>query len=471
LALAIASARAATHPTFPLATLAADLGNSTNSLDSLHGGDPSSDVRAVFSWSYRTLSDGAARLFRLLGLHPGPDVTTPATASLAAVPPGQARTLLAELTQAQLLTEVTPGRYTFHDLLRAYAIEQSRAQDSDDARQAATHRLLDHYLHTAYAAALLLYPMWDPIALARPQPGVVPEALAGHDAALAWFAAEHHVLLAAVDVAVESGSDTHTWQLAWAFTTFLLRRAHWDELVAVQRAALHAAHRTGDRLGRGHALRGVAMSSFRRGDLGGAEDHLRQALSVYADLADATGQAHTHLGLAAIAIAEEQVRPGPALNHAWQALNLFRATGNRHGQAHALNSIGWCHTKLGDHQPAITYCTEALALLRLLGDRDGEAFTWDSLGHAHSDLADHEQAVICYQHAIELFRDLRDRYYEAGTLESLGDTHHAAGNLDAALKAWLPALDILDDLHHPDAEQVRGKLNVIHRNGTGAERG
>ena len=85
------------------------------------GGDRATDVRAVFSWSYRALSAEAARLFRLLGLHPGPDIAVAAAASLAAVPPGRARTLLAELTRAHLLTEHAPGRYALHDLLRAYA--------------------------------------------------------------------------------------------------------------------------------------------------------------------------------------------------------------------------------------------------------------------------------------------------------------------------------------------------------------
>lgn len=77
-------------------------------------------MRAGFSWSYRYLSPAAARLFRLLGLHPGPDLTAPAAASLAI---SQVRPVLAELTRTHLLGERSPGRYTFHDLLRAYVME------------------------------------------------------------------------------------------------------------------------------------------------------------------------------------------------------------------------------------------------------------------------------------------------------------------------------------------------------------
>ena len=147
LALTIAAARAATSPTFPLAAIAAELREAASALDPFDAGESATDVRTVFSWSYRALSAPAARMFRLLGLHPGPDVAVTAAASLAAVPPGQARALLAELTRAHLLAEHAPGRYAFHDLLRAYASELASAQECPADRASAVHRLLDHYLH------------------------------------------------------------------------------------------------------------------------------------------------------------------------------------------------------------------------------------------------------------------------------------------------------------------------------------
>ncbi|SCL31869.1 NB-ARC domain-containing protein [Micromonospora rhizosphaerae] len=136
LALAIVAARAATHPEFPLGMLVADLGDSSGGLEPFSGGDPSTDVRAVFSWSYRTLSPSAARLFRLLAVHPGPDIATTAAASLIGAPPGQVRPLLAELARAHLVTEHPAGRFAFHDLLRAYATELVEAVDADTDRSA-----------------------------------------------------------------------------------------------------------------------------------------------------------------------------------------------------------------------------------------------------------------------------------------------------------------------------------------------
>jgi tetratricopeptide (TPR) repeat protein len=459
LALAIACARAATRPGFPLAALAAELREASATLDALDDGDPASDVRAVFSWSYRALSTDAARLFRLLGLHPGPDLTAAAAASLAGIPPEQARTLLGELARARLLAEHTPGRYAFHDLLRAYAAEQAHAHDSADVRRAATQRMLDHYLHTAHSAALLLRPHWDPIAPAPPTPGIVPERLEGHDHALAWFTAEHPVLLAAVEQAAAAGFEAHTWQLAWAVTPFLLRRAYWAEQAVMQRAALDAARRAGDAVGQAYALQALALGEARSGRLDNADTHFRHALHLYADLADPNGQAHAHTCLALVA--ELEGRPDDVLEHALQALELFRGAGNRFWQANALNGVGSGHALLGNGHQALAYCTQALAVMQELGDREGQAGAWDSLGHAHRRLGDHAQAASCYQRAVDLHRVLGDRYYEADTLASLGDTHHAAGNPDDARSAWWQALGILDELGHPDADQLRAKLRHV----------
>jgi hypothetical protein len=200
----------------PLAHFAAEMRDAGQVLDPFGGDDAATDVRAVFSWSYHALSTDAARLFRLLGLHPGPDITVGAAASLAGIAPDRVRALLAELSRGHLLTEHRPSRYAFHDLLRAYAAELARIHDHDGARSAAVGRLLDHCLHTAYAAATLIDPYFAPVAAPAPsQPGVVIGGPATAEEALSWFTAERPTLLAAVPLAAEPGSATHAWQLAW----------------------------------------------------------------------------------------------------------------------------------------------------------------------------------------------------------------------------------------------------------------
>jgi hypothetical protein len=220
LALSIAAARAAGRSAFRLAVLAAELREAHDRLDALDAGDGASDVRAVISWSYHELSAPSARMFRLLGLHPGPDISLAAAASLAGLPVRQAREWLDELTRSHLLAERSPGRFAFHDLLRAYAAERAAAQD-DAERRAAVHRTLDHYLHTGHAAAIRLSPVREPLLLAGPQPGVRAEPLTDGRQALAWFQAEHRVLIAATMQAADLGFGDHAWQIPWTLASFL----------------------------------------------------------------------------------------------------------------------------------------------------------------------------------------------------------------------------------------------------------
>jgi tetratricopeptide (TPR) repeat protein len=348
LALVVAGARAATHPDFPLHRLATELRDVRDRLDVLIGDDPATDVRAVFSWSYRTLSAPAARLFRLLGVHPGPDIAAGAAASLAGLPPAEARRLLAELTRAYLIVEHRPGRYVFHDLLRAYAAELAVADPEPDALA----RMLDHYLHTAYTAAMLLNPARDPIPIAPPRDGVTPEELVDHVEAMTWFTAEHPVLYAAV-----TGWDSHAWQLAWTMVHFLDRRGLWHEWVAMQQTAVDAARRLADPAAQALAHRFLALPEIQLGRLDEAKTHLRHALKLYREVGDQVGQAHTnvHFGMAYV----RQGRNATALEHVEQALALFRASHHRAGQALALNNIGWLRAQSGDYELALSPCEQA----------------------------------------------------------------------------------------------------------------
>jgi tetratricopeptide (TPR) repeat protein/transcriptional regulator with XRE-family HTH domain len=457
LALAVAAARAHTRPRFSLAVLAAELSDIASRLDALDAGDPAIGVRAVFSWSYQQLSPETARLFRLLGLHPGPDITVPAAASLTATLLPAAGQALRELTAANLLTEHPSGRYAFHDLLRAYAAELAQIGGYEQACKGATDRMLDHYLHTAHAAALLLKPTREPVTLAPPRPGVTPELPADHQEALDWFEAEHGVLLAALALAAESGFDACAWQLPLAMSDFLERRGHWHESVAIQRIALAAATRLGDIAGQAMAGRALGTACAGLTDYDQARAHMTDSLGLYGKLGGLDGQARVHQSLAWAAGRSGQHRD--ALGHAEQALDLFQAAGNRAGQAAALNALGYGHAMLGEPQRARPFCRQALALNQEVGlHRGEEAHAWDSLGYVEHQLGHHRDAADCYQSALSLFRELGDRFNEAEILTHLGDARHAAGDQQQARDAWQQALVILDDLRHPNADQIRAKL-------------
>jgi DNA-binding SARP family transcriptional activator/Tfp pilus assembly protein PilF len=457
LALAIVAANALTHPRLPLGTLADQLRGSRDRLAALSTSDvAATDVRAVFSWSYQALGPEPARLFRLLGLNPGQDISVAALASLAALPIGQVRLLLHSLAVANLVTEHARDRFTLHDLLRAYAADLAHTTGPAQDRHAATGRLLDHYLQTAYTAVRLLEPGRDPITPIPPRPGVAPEHLADHERALAWFAVEHSVLIAAVDHAAATGFDNHAWQLAWTLRTFLDRQGEWHCWVATQRVAVAATTRLGDPAVRAPAHRHLANAYTRLHRFDDAHRHLRHALELSVRAGDPAEQAHTHQNLAHVF--ERQERYREALEHTGLALQLYRAVGHQRGQARCLNGIGWYHTLLGDHDRALITCRQALPLLLELDDRPAQAATWDSLGYAHLQLGHHADAVACFGRALDLVRQLGDRFYEAAALIHIGDTHCAAEDPGAARDVWLQAVSILDDLQHANAEEVRAKL-------------
>ena len=457
LALGVVAARAAAHPGFPLAALAAELREARGVLDALDGGDPVTDVRAVFSWSYGALSDAAARMFRLLGLHGGPDITVAAATSLAG---GDARRALAELSRAHLVAEHAPGRFSSHDLLRAYATElvhgTEPAAETATERDAAVRRILDHYLRTARAADALIDPHRVAEALPPPPAGVVPEPIADHARAVAWFSAEHAVLLTAVVQAAAAGRQRHTVQLAWALMTFLDRRGYWHDLDVTQRLALDVADGLGDAAAGVQARRALARAYGRTGHYDEALRHLREALAMAADLGNRAGEASTHLNLAWVL--ELKGEYAAALGHAERALELQAVSGRQARHANALNTVGWLLVRVGEDERAVDHCREALRLFEEIGDRYGQGATWDSLGFALHRLGRLDDAATAYTRAADLLHALGYRFNEATARRQLGEVHVEAGRPAEAHAAWWAAVALFDELGHPDAEEVRSRL-------------
>jgi tetratricopeptide (TPR) repeat protein len=470
LALSIVAARAMTHPHFSLTDVAAELQKSREHLDAFEGGDPSVNARAVFSWSYQQLSEAAARIFRILGLHPGPDITVPATASMAGVPVPEARSALVELARSHLVTEHVPGRFTFHDLLRTYAIEQAEIYEPSPERDSCVRRVLDHYLHTAYSSALMLHPRRSLITPGSPQAEVVPEKMRSYAQAWSWFEAEDRVLLAMVQLAAATGADTHAWQIPWTLVDFHRRRGYWQDWVAAHQTALAAAQRSADKQGEAHALRGLgrALSRLSRtneayaGQSNEARTCLAGALALFEELDDIPGQAFTHIDLC-WEFDKEGTHDG--LAHAHKALLLARSSGHIQAQARALNTIAWRCKRRGDYETAIQYGEESLALSLETGDRRGEADTLHVLGDAHLGLGHRDAAAVILKKSLALHRELGERYGQAQILTHVGETQHAAGDTASARATLQQALDILNEIglgrtrdEYPNADHIRALL-------------
>jgi tetratricopeptide (TPR) repeat protein/transcriptional regulator with XRE-family HTH domain len=463
LALSVIVARAAAAPNLPLAALVTELTELQGRLDALDAGDPAANVRTVFSLSYRHLPEAAARMFRLLGLHPGPDISAPGAASLAGVPVAEARAALRDLTRASLIIESAPGRYGFHDLLRAYAAEQAALREGRERREA-IHRMLDHYLHTARRAHVVLYPGRQRVDLGRPRALVTPEGFGAKPFALAWLRAEYQVLLKIIDLAAREGFDDYAWRLPVVLWTFFDVCGHWHDGTRMHRTALEAARRCGDQFGQAHALRALGTFEVMLGDYAQAHCCLAEAQERFRRLGDTHGLARTDLIMGQAF--EFQGRHAEALAVVKEALRLSETARDdpymQLVRASALNGSAWYNAHLGELGQARAHCTQAIELCQSIGYSPGEAGTWDTLGFVWQRLGDHAEATACFLRAVALEREMGSRFNLAMALAHLGDTHVSTGDLRAARQVWAEALTILADLHHPEGFEVRAKLESLN---------
>ncbi|WP_345617780.1 AfsR/SARP family transcriptional regulator [Streptomyces ziwulingensis] len=460
LALAIVAARAVTNPDFPLSAIADELRDGQDSLDAFASGDLSTDVRAIFSWSYDALPGPAARLFRLLGLHTGPDISAPAAAALAGLPLRETRTVLRELSHAHLLVERSPGRYTVHDLLRVYSRERLSIEETEKEREQAVDRLLAWYLHTADAAYPLLAPHRRRILLEPAPPDCLPLQFAAHDQALQWCEVERANLVAAVHQAAASGRAGTAWRLAAASWAFFYLRSHLHDWLDTSRTALAAARGAGDRRGEAQSLADVAgaLTHLRRFDE--SIDHYRRAMVLCRELGDVDGKAHAVSNLGNVYL--NSGRFDKAVEYCRRGLMMVRHRGYAWGEAIALANLGDAYQQLGRFAEADECLEQSLTVLRSVGNRWVEGVVLDILGTVDHQLHRYDAAVEHYEQALEAHRDVAHQWGEGHTLHHLGDIQLAMGNVDEARTSWLRALAIWKNFDHPDAESMRNRLRRLN---------
>jgi tetratricopeptide (TPR) repeat protein/transcriptional regulator with XRE-family HTH domain len=451
LAMGVAAAYAVTRPSFPLSALAAQLRD--RALDQLDTGDKETSARTVFSWSYDALSEQGKRMFRLLGVHPGPDTSVPAAASLAGIAAGPAHMTLGELSRAHLADEHAPGRFAVHDLLRAYAAELAGVVDGTDSLRAAERRLLDHYLHTGHAAALQLVSATDFGGLTRPAAGTVIDPPRTVDEAMAWYSAESAALLAACAHAAEHDLAPYNWQLPWTIAPYLIDKVRWADSAATQRAAAASAERTGEQRGLGYARYHLAQALDLSGHGKDAEQQLSRALDAFTAVGDTVGQGLALYGLSKVL--QGQDRYEEALPVARESLRLRTAQGVPAAVATSENTLGAICAKLGRYAEAVAHCERALRISEAAGLGLHQAGALYFLGLAHSRAGEYPAAASAYRQAAEVYREISAVPDLATTLTLLANAEEAAGDTAAARLDRAAADAILDGMPPGDAEQVR----------------
>ncbi|HEY7014281.1 MAG TPA: tetratricopeptide repeat protein [Streptosporangiaceae bacterium] len=449
LAIGMLASQLRHHPAWTAAALAASLAAARDRLAMMRAENLS--VAAAFDLSYADLTQGQQRLFRRLGLVPGPSFDAHGAAALDGSRVDQARRRLEELYDHHLITEPTPGRYQLHDLLREHARTLAET-DHPDESGAASARLLDYYLHTALAAAGH-HPSRDLAASSSLPPArpleCAPQVTAPGQAA-AWLEAERANLQAATSYALAAKRYRHAMLIPAAMADFLDAEGHVDQALAVHQTGLAAARLAHDPRGQARALRLISGWRFRANDRAAALDTSRQALDLYLDLGDRAGQAEALNGVGFLHRVAGGYSSATACHQ--QALALSRALGDRAGQAGALQSLGETQQETGDYPAAAASQRQALELFRDVGDQTGQMYALSGLGDVHRLTGNYPAATAAFRQAQALARDAGHRYWQAWVLNQLGVMHRLAGDYQAAAASHQQALETLREVAEPAAQ-------------------
>jgi len=456
LALSVVAARAATHPTLALSALVTELSRAPRQLDGIDGGDPAIDVRAVFSSSYQALTGPAQRLFRLMGLHPGPQLGAAAAARLPPLAPAAARPALAELLRGHLITEAPAGRYGMHDLLRAYARELADTEESPAHRDAAISRLLRYYADSAQTAAARIWTsgLLQPPDDHRCEP--VDEEIADRASALAWFATERPALGGLVRLAAEAGAAWPAVALAAATGRYLQLVGGWADQLQVMLTGVEAARQLGQPAALIQCRLVLAQARMLLGDCDQAHAELRHALDTAVSASDIEAALTVHL--AAGRVYEQQHRHREAINEARRALD--RLGDDRSDlRLGPLNTIAWQSALLGEYDDAIRHSREVMAASTGLSHLRAAALR--TLGYAEHHAGRPAAGRPHLEQSATMYRQLGNRYREAATLDDTAEAMLGAGDTTAARLTWLRALNIYADFGHAAASDIRAKLHRL----------
>ncbi|NLT55085.1 MAG: tetratricopeptide repeat protein [Actinomycetales bacterium] len=465
LALRVAAELAVSRPDVSLGALVVELSDEEKRLDLMVAdGDPRAGVEAVFSWSYRQLQERTARVFRRVGLHPGPSWGVCAAAALAGAGVGVEAVAgdLGVLVRAHLVQEVGRGRFVMHDLLRAYARGLVARADTEPERVGAVTALLDHVVASA-ACAL------DPSSTRRRPPRPTPVTalplpeVPDAAGALGWLAVERPALVRLVVHAADNGWPAHAVHLAEILCGPLECGGHLVDALTVHEAALRAARATGDLTGQAHAHISGGVVLVHWGRYAESTRRLEEAAVCARRCGDAHLEARALNNTAVIAVyvtgrGEEAI----ALLH--RALPLWRRTDDRLAEVRTLVNLGILESKRGRHEEGLAHLESAQAMALACGDRRVEAEARDGLGNVQVDLGRHAEAAEHLEVALEIWRECAAPESEARTQARLGVARTRLGRPEEALELLQAALDFYRrNGYRLEATVILNSIGTAHR--------
>ena len=457
LALALAGERASRFSGVSLAGIVEELRDQRLRLDTLRDPqDAGTDLRAAFSWSYKALRPAAARLFRLLGLHPGIAVSLPSAAALAGASLREARELLDQLAAAHLLNQPATDRYQFHDLLRVYAAE---LVETEADQTAALRRLVDWYLATVAEANKLVRPdlLTEDIVL-EPVDGPAL-AFGEHEDAIAWYTAERPALAALVGIAARHGWTSHAWKLAWLLRGLFTERHDREDWIATARTAVAAARDAGDLLGLQYSANNLGSAYLRTLQ----PEKALAALEEAREASKAGGGSAMTVAILSNLSGTYYVRNefAQAEQYALEAVALARELGQRTFLPHALLNVSASRIGMRDYDRAAEAAVAAHEAFGELGDRYHSALAYGNAAEALEGAERHDEAE---ELGLRALAELKALNADFGTIDvqiTLGRVKHHTGRSAEAAAHWAEALAVSQRLGDPRIAEIQALLATV----------
>lgn len=460
LAVRVAACRAAARRHSGVAEVVAELANERDRVTGLSvSGDERTAVQAVFDLSYNRLTAQQARVFRLLGLHPGPEFGVPAVAALTELGERAAYRVLEDLADLHLVEPVGTRRYRLHDLLYAYAVTRAESDEPAESHERAVSAVVTWYAQAADVADRAAFPEMDRVQVELPR--VAPVPVFDREEALAWLDIELPTLSAATQLAHRDGVWAAAVVLAGIHHVVTSRpRAWWPSRLAAETAGVAAARAGGFRQAEAFLLIRLSDSHELAQSWTEAYEHSELALRLGRELEDTVTICDALCGQGVIRLAQQ--RYDEALELYLSALPMSRATGQLRVEAVVECNLSEIRVALGQYEQALEHSERELALRRQAGDELGEAYALYGIAVARWKLGEHRAAIETGERAVQMFSASGSiSRFAVGALEMLASVHTELGQHDRAVQALRDTHAVMVEFGDPRADEVVLRLRDL----------
>jgi DNA-binding SARP family transcriptional activator len=445
LALRIVAARLRARPHWTIDRLVDSLRGGHPPLDQLTHGHL--DVRLSIGLSYHDLKPDAKLLLCAVADLDLTHLSGWAAAALLDCNISQANTVLDELFDAHLADvsghDAAGPLYQIHDLIRAYALEQSLAESMADRLREGRLRLYGIYLHIAdhvqkrvsyggYLGRLDTVPRWIPD---------VDVATLLADRPAAWFETERAHFVTLIRRADADGDfDVCSLLARLTYVLFEMRRS-FDDGLTIAAIGRSAADRAGDRQAAGALglLLAMAVSEHGRHVNGLSESVAAQ--EQFRRAGDVNGVVGAAVNLALMA----RFLRTPRTPYEWLEpviADMDQLT-DRGVYAFGMRAIGQAYVEVGRLLDADTAYSKSLATYRTIDAPIGECQALVYQGRLFLQLGDIEHASAQFGEALAIVRELGDVSGIAQCLRGLAAADRARGDLAGARARLSEALELV----------------------------